>query len=79
MRIRTSIKSGVTYHTVAAGENLSSIAAQYYGPGASWEDVMKIYYANQSVIGNNPNILSVGVRLLIPDLQSGSTLGCSPS
>ena len=52
------------FHVVKSGDTLGGIAKQYYGR-ASMEDV--IYKANSKVIKNR-NRLSVGMRLVIPEL-----------
>lgn len=46
-------------HTVNYGENLSVIAKKY---NTTWQ---KIYNDNKSVIGPNPNIIQVGMKLVI--------------
>ena len=52
------------FHVVKNGDTLGGIAKQYYGR-ASMEDV--IFRANSKVIKNR-NRLSVGMRLVIPEL-----------
>ncbi len=66
MRVRTHVKSGDSWYTVQSGDNLSSIAQMFYGPSASWNQVMQIYNANRSTIGSNPNVIRAGMVLLIP-------------
>lgn len=53
-----------TDHVVAAGESLSKLALEYYGDMYAWE---KIYNANVSVVGPNPNLVLVGIKLVIPE------------
>ncbi len=55
-------------HTVAAGDSLSKIAAQYYGDGsaAKWK---AIYEANKETIGDNPSLIRPGQVLKIPSLD----------
>lgn len=48
-----------TVHTVKKGETLSSIAKKYK---TSWQ---KIYNDNKKVIGNNPNLIKPGMKLVI--------------
>jgi nucleoid-associated protein YgaU len=50
-------------HIVRKGENLSMISKQYYGSAAKWQ---KILDANRSIV-KNPNTLSPGTKLTIPD------------
>jgi nucleoid-associated protein YgaU len=50
-------------HIVQPNQTLWSIAGQYYGKAESWK---KIFDANRKVI-KDPNKLSVGTKLLIPD------------
>jgi 3D (Asp-Asp-Asp) domain-containing protein len=49
-----------------ARTNLKAGAA-CYGPGAGWDQAMRIYNSNRRLIGANPNIISVGSKLYIPD------------
>jgi len=60
-------------HIVAAGESLSKIAARYYGTGGK-ENVDRIYNANKSAIGSDPNKLKVGMKLVIPNVSTSTTL-----
>ena len=53
---------GSRTHTVAKGDTLYSLARQYYGDQRRWKD---IYNANRSTI-NDPNMIRVGQRLVIP-------------
>lgn len=48
---------------VKSGDSLWKIAAREYGDGSKWR---KIYDANKSVIGNNPNLIKPGQSLVIP-------------
>ena len=56
---------GVT-HIVQPGEYLSLIGAKY---GMNWQ---WIYSANQSTIGSNPDLISVGQVIFIPCSNSGN-------
>lgn len=46
-------------YTVQSGDNLSKIALKY---GTTWK---KIYEDNKDVIGNNPNLIHTGIKLII--------------
>ncbi|MCI9110203.1 MAG: LysM peptidoglycan-binding domain-containing protein [Bacilli bacterium] len=48
-----------TVYVVKRGDTLSSIAKKY---GTTWQ---KIYANNKSIIGNNPNIIKIGLKLII--------------
>lgn len=50
-------------HTVSRGESLSLIAKKYYGNAGAWK---RIYEANRSTIGSNPNFIRPGMKLTIP-------------
>jgi nucleoid-associated protein YgaU len=65
---KASPPEGVTViaeHTVASGETLTSIAQKYYNDAseAAW---MTIYEANKDEIGDNPNVIFVGMHFFIP-------------
>lgn len=60
----SSGSSSKTY-TVRSGDTLSGIGSKY---GVSWK---KIYEANKSVIGSNPNRIYPGQRLAIPGYTNG--------
>jgi nucleoid-associated protein YgaU len=51
-------------YTVVKGDCLWNIAKKFYGSGAQYT---KIYNANKSVIGGNPNLIYAGQVLTIPD------------
>lgn len=59
----------IAEHTVAAGETLSHISQKYYKQTARpyWE---VIYEANKAVIGDNPGMIKVGIKLSIPELPA---------
>jgi nucleoid-associated protein YgaU len=59
--------AGPKTHVVGPGESLTTIAVHYYGQenAAHW---ITLYNHNRGAIGDNPDLLSAGVELLIPDL-----------
>ncbi|MEM8739810.1 MAG: LysM domain-containing protein, partial [Planctomycetota bacterium] len=61
-------RRGTTY-TVRSGDNLSSIAKQFYNATAKWQ---LIYQANRRAIGDDPGNLQVGMELLIPPPDTGA-------
>lgn len=54
---------GERIHVVRDGENLSEVALTYYGDDTKWQ---RIYRANRTKIGTDPDQLEVGMRLVIP-------------
>lgn len=50
-------------YVVVVGDTLSTIAKRQYGNSAQWR---KIYDANRAVIGNNPDMIKVNMKLVIP-------------
>ncbi|MFI9153483.1 transglycosylase family protein [Streptomyces sp. NPDC053367] len=50
-------------HTVAAGDTLASIARKY-GVKDGWQG---LYAANEEVLGQRPDLLRIGMLLVIPD------------
>jgi hypothetical protein len=58
----TGSNSSVRYYTTVKGDTLGSIAKKYYGDASKWR---KIADANKNII-KNPNIISVGWKLVIP-------------
>lgn len=58
---------GNRYHIVKAGDTLANISVKYYARSDKW---YIIYHANETVIGMDPHILRVGMRLLIPHMEA---------
>lgn len=54
---------GSTRHLTTATDTLATIAQRYYGQQRLWT---LIYAANQTLIGPDPNVIPVGVALVIP-------------
>lgn len=54
---------GQRTYTVKPGDTLSKISQHFYGDAQKYEE---IYYANRDKI-ENPDNLSVGTELVIPD------------
>ncbi|MFD2246304.1 LysM peptidoglycan-binding domain-containing protein [Pontibacter ruber] len=50
-------------YTVQSGDSLSKIAKKHYGDRNSWR---RIYDANKQTIGDNPDLIRPGQRLVIP-------------
>ena len=57
----------IAEHTVVKGDTLSGIALKYYG-NASRRHYMYIFNKNKDVIGNNPDMIMVGIKLIIYEL-----------
>jgi nucleoid-associated protein YgaU len=52
------------YWTVKSGDSLSKIAKDVYDDGSKY---MKIYEANKATIGDNPNLIKPGQKLVLPN------------
>jgi hypothetical protein len=52
-----------TVHPVAPGDSLSAISQKYYGDPGFWDI---IYFENLGIIGDDPDVLRVGLHLNIP-------------
>ncbi len=50
-------------YTVQSGDSLSKIAKKHYGDAKAWT---KIYQSNKATIGDNPDLIRPGQRLVIP-------------
>jgi len=61
--------SGKRTHTVRIGENLSDISICYYGTARY---ALTIWQHNRTIIGNDPNRLTAGLRIVIPHMTVGS-------
>lgn len=60
---KTAAPKKTKTYTVKRGDCLSAIARQVYGDANQWR---KIYEANKSVIGKNPNLIFPGQTYTIP-------------
>jgi nucleoid-associated protein YgaU len=60
----------IAEHTVVKGDTLSGIALRYYG-NASRRHYMYIFNKNKDVIGNDPDMIMVGIKLKIYELTEG--------
>jgi nucleoid-associated protein YgaU len=58
-------------HTLKQDEDLWFLAEYYYGDASLWDH---IYYFNRDIIGDDPENLYPGMRLLIPELEIGDKL-----
>lgn len=56
------------WHVVQPGENLTAIAKAYYGAehAAHW---ITLYNFNREIIGDDPDLIQVGMEILIPDIS----------
>jgi nucleoid-associated protein YgaU len=52
------------YWTVKSGDSLSKIAKDVYDDGSKY---MKIYEVNRATIGDNPNLIKPGQKLVLPN------------
>ena len=52
------------YYVVKPGDSLSKISKDVYDNGGLYQ---KIYEANKTTIGDNPNMIKPGQKLLIPN------------
>ena len=50
-------------YVVVEGDSLSEIAAQLYGDIFAWT---KLYDANREIIGDNPDLIEIGMELVVP-------------
>lgn len=57
------VAAGEIKHTVKEGESLAGISKQYYGSPGYWDC---IYMRNFHTIGNDPESLKIGLKLVIP-------------
>lgn len=60
---KTSAGPNQDVYTVQSGDSLSKIAKKHYGNANDWT---KIYQANKSEIGDNPDLIRPGQRFVIP-------------
>ena len=58
-------KTAAKSYTVSKGDSLAKIASRY---GLTWQ---KLYSANKSVVGSNPNLIYPGQKLTIPAYATG--------
>jgi nucleoid-associated protein YgaU len=58
-------KKVIRKHTVVSGDTLTGIAKKYYDDAGKY---MVIYEANKELIGDNPDLIQIGMELIIPDL-----------
>ena len=58
-----TLAAGEQAYTVEAGDTLGSIAQKFYGDSSQWR---KIYDANRSALGDNPDAIKPGTQIRIP-------------
>ena len=68
-RAQPKLAAGSREYTVRPGDTLITIARALYGDDAQWK---KIYEANKSKIGSDPDDLREGIKLTIPQAASRS-------
>ncbi len=56
-------------YTVRPGDNLSGIAEKFYGDSEAWD---LIYNRNRDKIGPRPDMIKVGMELIIPQAYNGA-------
>ncbi len=56
--------------TVASGESLSLISGRYWGDVLLWPI---LYKANRQTVGPNPNLITVGMKLSVPNIKNYSS------
>ncbi len=61
--MKAAAAKAVKKHVVVSGDTLSGIAKKYYNDAGKY---MVIYEANKRVIGDNPDMIKVGMELVIP-------------
>jgi nucleoid-associated protein YgaU len=54
---------GARTYVVKSGDSLSKIAKELYGDAKRWPE---IYEANKALVGDNPNLIHPGQKLVIP-------------
>ena len=59
---RPTTKSNTKIYTVKPGDSLWKIAKWWYGNGSKWN---VIYQKNKKIIGNNPNLIRPGQKLVM--------------
>lgn len=64
--------NGKVIYVVRPGDTLSTLAQQYYHDRKLWR---VIYNANKTTLGNDPDRLEDGMRLVIPPAPQGATSG----
>lgn len=65
-----------TEYVIVEGDSLSQIAARAYGKGSKWT---VIFYANQDRLGSNATLISPGVSIRIPCINSKDRKGLPQS
>lgn len=57
-------------YTVASGDSLSAISGRFWGDVLLWPI---LYKANRQTVGSNPNLITVGMKLSVPNIKSYSS------
>jgi nucleoid-associated protein YgaU len=53
-------------HVVVAGDTLTGLAQKYYGDPKMY---MILYEANKEVIGDDPDLIKIGMELVVPEVK----------
>jgi nucleoid-associated protein YgaU len=53
-------------HVVVAGDTLTALAQKYYGDAKKY---MILYEANKEVIGDDPDMIKIGMELVVPEVK----------
>ena len=59
----------VSRYVVRPGDSLWTVAAGHYGTGRDWT---RIYAANRTTVGPDPDVIRPGQRLVIPGIPKGA-------
>ncbi|MBL8178560.1 MAG: LysM peptidoglycan-binding domain-containing protein [Bryobacterales bacterium] len=61
---------GAPFYTVVSGDSLSLISGRMWGDVLLWPILYKV---NRPVVGSNPNLISAGMKLSVPNIKNYSS------